>query len=93
MKNPIASQKCTRCMGTGFWETGNNDLPCSCLRPVSFHTLHTVYHERDFRVHVNDVTVERVRACLAADSVTIGTAHLFPKELSICPACWAGYDV
>ena len=54
---------------------------------LSFTTLHKVYHERDFRVRVNDTTVALVRNVLAE-------VVEFDSELPwSCPACRAGYEV
>lgn len=54
---------------------------------IAFKTLHAVYHERDFRVRVNDPTINFVRrqlqACVA-DKVT--------AENDECPACAAGFE-
>ncbi len=55
---------------------------------VAFHALHAVYHERDFRVRVNDPVVAMVRRVLA-ESIDIVPGH---EHRIACPACAAGYS-
>lgn len=59
------------------------------LKPqtVAFHQLHLVYHERDFRVRVNDHTVDYVKKALAHE---VGRD---PDSSSNCPACAAGHTL
>jgi hypothetical protein len=59
----------------------------------AFNALHAVYHERDFRVRVNDPTINFVRRilaeCLGANTIV----EIDPKTSSIvCPACKAGHE-
>lgn len=54
-------------------------------KSTAFHALHAVYHERDFRVRVNDPTQNFVRRILVAE---VGSDKNAPN----CPACAAGYD-
>jgi hypothetical protein len=79
-----AKKDCRRCLGKGIEETGNNDLLCRCVKPASFDALHAVYHERDFRVRVNDPTINFVARILAEE---VGL-----KNTNGCAACAAGYE-
>jgi hypothetical protein len=79
-----AKKDCRRCHGKGLWETGNNDVTCPCMKPPSFDALHAIYHERDFRVRVNDPTVNFV-ARILAEEVEL-------KNTRGCAACAAGYE-
>lgn len=53
----------------------------------AFHTLHAIYHERDFRVRINDSTVEKVRQTL------VKCVGIETPDLQGCPACSQGYDL
>jgi hypothetical protein len=55
---------------------------------LAFKALHAVYHERDFRVRVNDPTISFVRRVLAK---CVGEEKLKNPDLSRCPACAAGF--
>jgi hypothetical protein len=62
-------------------------------RPPAFHALHMVYHERDFRVRVNDPTIGFVYRILleeVKDELEKRPDH--KPEYWNCPACAAGYD-
>ena len=52
----------------------------------AFNALHAVYHERDFRVRVNDPTVEMVRRAM---EICLGG----PFKKAGCPGCVAGFDI
>ena len=89
-----AKKNCSRCEGTGIEETGNNDITCRCIKGQAFDALHMVYHERDFRVRVNDPTISFVKRILSQE---VGLAEASPSQLvklaaGDCPACLAGYD-
>lgn len=61
-------------------------LPSSDL---AFKALHMVFHERDFRVRVNDPTINFVRRMLGE------CVKDLPKDEKVtwgCPACQAGFD-
>lgn len=58
-------------------------------KPAAFHALHAVYHERDFRVRVNDPTINMVHRILAEEVQAPITSI---SIASPCPACRAGYD-
>jgi len=51
----------------------------------AFHALHAVYHERDFRVRVNEPTINMVQRILALE------VNVEVKYDAACPACKAGY--
>lgn len=57
------------------------------LQSVSFHRLHLTYHERDFRVRVNDFTIEAVKKALAYE---VGRD---PDSSPNCPACAEGHTL
>lgn len=62
---------------------------------LAFKVLHAVYHERDFRVRVNDPTVNFVRrnlATLVGEDKLGEEALLACRAKSECPACAAGFD-
>ncbi len=56
----------------------------------AFHVLHAIYHERDFRVHVNDPTINFVRRTLG--EIVGRTATMRADATNGCPACTAGFD-
>jgi len=61
-------------------------------QPASFHALHSVYHERDFRVRVNDTTIGFVRHILIQEIEKAGSRVSPTLPVAHCPACSAGYD-
>jgi len=61
------------------------------IKPLAFHALHAIYHERDFRVRVNDPTINMVRRVLAAEVGVDADPDVAPN-LANCPACSAGFD-
>jgi hypothetical protein len=53
----------------------------------AIQALHMVYHERDFRVRVNDPTINFVRRQLTELMKDIPST-----DMHSCPACNAGYN-
>ena len=65
------------------------------LSYLAFKALHAVYHERDFRVRVNDPTVNFVRRilaqCVGEEKLSLD-ALTEARKRSSCPACAAGFN-
>ncbi len=65
-------------------------MPTSKYNPLQ--ALHRVYHERDFRVRVNDYTINMVRQALADVVGSDGRIVPIKADDSECPLCAAGID-
>lgn len=53
---------------------------------AAFSALHALYHERDFRVRVNDACVQMARDALR---IALGRED---EQSAGCPACRAGFS-
>lgn len=84
-----ASRTCKICKGSGIFRHADTDLAavCPCFQPESFDALHAIYHERDFRVRVNDPVIHFANRILAKS--VGGTLR---NGRTDCIACLAGYD-